>query len=136
MGTSALGKTIKKLFATVVIFTLGVGFGSSIGLVGATENETKPAYMIVSSDRHEGADYGPYSQAAGPLAREAGLKMLASGQVPLVLEGSWPYKNMAVEVYPSMDALKEFWYSDAYQAAKQLRQGLSTVNFIVAVEGN
>ena len=34
-----------------------------------------------------------------------------------------------------MAVLKEFWYSDGYQEAKKLREGLSKVNFIVAVEG-
>ena len=62
--------------------------------------------------------------------------MLASSQEPLVLEGSWPFKNMTLEVYPSMDALKEFWYSDGYQEAKKLREGLATVDFIVAIEAD
>ena len=34
-----------------------------------------------------------------------------------------------------MAAVLEFWYSDAYQEAKKLREGASKVNFIVAVEG-
>ena len=41
-----------------------------------------------------------------------------------------------LEVYPSMDVLKEFWYSDGYQAAKKLREGLATVNFIIAIEAD
>lgn len=44
--------------------------------------------------------------------------------------------NKTLEVYPSMDALKQFWYSDAYQQAKKLREGLSTVNFIMAIEAD
>ena len=35
----------------------------------------------------------------------------------------------------SMAALKEFWFSDAYQEAKKLREGASKVNLIIAVEG-
>ncbi len=127
---------MKKILVYLFIFSLGIGLGSTLSMVGAAEDSPKPAYMIVSSDRNPGADYGPYSRAAGPLAREAGLQMLASAQEPLVLEGSWPYGNLAVEIYPSMDALREFWYSDSYQEAKKLREGLATVNFILAVEGN
>ena len=92
--------------------------------------------MTVSSDRNPGADYGPYGRAAGLLAAAAGLQMLASAQEPVVLEGNWPYKNIVLEVYPSMDVLKEFWYSDCYQAAKKLRDGLATVNFIIAIEAD
>jgi len=35
-----------------------------------------------------------------------------------------------------MISLTDFWYSEGYQAAKKLREGLSTINFIVAIEGN
>jgi uncharacterized protein (DUF1330 family) len=35
-----------------------------------------------------------------------------------------------------MEELKAFWYSDAYQAAKKLREGLSEMNFIIAVEAD
>lgn len=127
---------MKKYLSYLIIFAAGAGLGASITGLGAAESQIKPAYLIVSSDRHPGADYGPYPEAAGPLARDVGLQMLASSQEPLVLEGNWPYKKLAVEIFPSMDALKGFWYSDAYQEAKKLREGLATVNFIVAVEGN
>lgn len=126
---------MKKIFSALAIFILGLGLGASISLVGAAENSAKPAYLVVSSERHPGADYGPYSRAAGPLARDAGMQYLAPAQEPVVLEGEWPFKNMTLEVYPSMQALTDFWYSDSYQAAKKLREGLATVNFIVAVEG-
>lgn len=35
-----------------------------------------------------------------------------------------------------MQAIGDFWYSDGYQAAVKLREGLSTINFIVALEGS
>jgi uncharacterized protein (DUF1330 family) len=62
--------------------------------------------------------------------------MIATSQAPEVLEGNWPYGNVAIERFDSMQALREFWYSDGYQEAKKLREGLSTINFIVAVEGD
>ncbi len=130
---------MRRNLAYLVIFIFGIGTGASFSLVGAAENALKPAYLIVSSDRNPGVsstDYAPYQQAAGPLARAAGLTMTASAQQPVVFEGTWPYQSLAIERFDSMDALKAFWYSDAYQAAKKLREGLSTVNFIVGVESN
>lgn len=130
---------MSRKLAYLIIFMLGLGTGATLTSVGAAENTPKPAYLIVSSDRNTGvtgADYAPYQQAAGPLARAAGMAMMASAQQPVVFEGTWPYQTLAVEQFESMDALKEFWYSDAYQAAKKLREGLSTVNFIVGVESN
>jgi uncharacterized protein (DUF1330 family) len=125
-----------KILTFLSVFGLGALFGTTITGAGAAENATKPAYMIVSSQRLPGADYGPYSAAAGPLARDAGLQMVASSKEPVVLEGDWPYKNVTLEVYPSMEEIKAFWYSDAYQTAKKLREGLAEVNFIIAVEAD
>ena len=130
---------MRKIISSLLVFACGIGFGVSLGSVGAAENPVKPAFLIVSSDRNTGvtaADYAAYQQAAGPLARAAGLSMTAGAQQPVVFEGAWPYQTLAVERFDSMEALKAFWYSAAYQEAKKLREGLSTVNFIVCVEGN
>lgn len=127
---------MRKIISYFLVLGLGIGIGLSVSLVGAAEDTAQPAYMIVSSERNPGADYGPYSRAAGPLAQEAGMAYLAPAQEPLVLEGEWPFKNITLEIYPSMQAITDFWYSDAYQEAKKLREGLATINFIVAVEGN
>lgn len=127
----------KPIYGTL-LFILGTFFGAVLGGAWAATEAAKPAYLIVSSDRNPGItadDYAPYLQAAGPLAREAGLSMLATAQSPEVLEGAWPYGNVAIERFSSMTALKEFWFSAAYQQAITLRAGLSTINFIVAVEG-
>lgn len=130
---------MKKLFGGSALFLLGILCGVSLSGVRAAEDSPRPAFLIVSADRNAGvsnADYAPYQQAAGPLARAAGLSMVATSQAPEVLEGNWPYGNVAIERFSSMAALRDFWYSDGYQQAKKLRAGLSTINFIVAVEGD
>ena len=40
-----------------------------------------------------------------------------------------------IERFRSMQALKDFWYSDGYQEAKKLRKGVAKLNFIIALEG-
>lgn len=130
---------MKKILSGSILFVLGAVFGLTLSGVWAADESPRPAFLIVSADRNTGvsnADYAPYQQAAGPLARAAGLSMVATSQAPKVLEGNWPYGNVAIEQFASMDALESFWYSDAYQNAKKLREGLSTINFIVAVEGD
>jgi uncharacterized protein (DUF1330 family) len=130
---------MKKLITGMALFALGTGFGITLAGLNAAEQAAKPAFLIVSADRNAGvsnADYAPYQQAAGPLARAAGLSMVATSQAPEVLEGEWPYGNVALEQFASMEALREFWYSEGYQEAKKLREGLSKINFIVAVEGD
>mgnify|MGYP000055235940 CR=1 FL=1 len=127
---------MRKLFSYVMVFVGGAGFAASVNLVSATEPTPKTAFMIISAEPKPDADYSAYRRAAGPLAREAGLKMIASSQQPLVLEGHWTYESVVIEAFPSKQALKEFWYSEGYQKAKKLREGLSKINFIIAVEGD
>ncbi len=100
--------------------------------------EVKPAFLVVSIDRRPDTDaeaMAAYGEAAGPLAREAGLAIVARG-VPTVLEGEWPSESVTIERFPSMEALLGFWYSDGYQEAKKHRDGQLDVHFIVAIEGN
>ena len=76
--------------------------------------------------------------ALGAYLAAAGLEIVAGRPDPTVtvLEGEWPYEEgITIEKFTSMAAVMEFWYSDAYQEAKKLREGASKVNFIVAVEG-
>ncbi len=135
---------MKTIMPHIITLTVGILFGASISFVVAQEgsqanpDKTKLAYLIVSADRMPGVnseDYAPYREAAGPLAQTAGINVIAPSQKPLVLEGSWPHENVTLETFSSMDELKKFWYSDEYQEAKKLREGLSKVNFIMAVEG-
>jgi uncharacterized protein (DUF1330 family) len=77
-----------------------------------------------------------YTQAAGPLAAEAGLQMVSRTEEVHLLKGEWPFEGrLIIERYSSLQALLDFWYSEGYQEAKKLREGLLGVNFLVAVEG-
>ncbi len=107
--------------------------------ISAAEEKAPPAYMVVSSKLLKPDAIQAYRDAAGPLANAAGLEVLAraSHDQMLVLEGEWPNKDgVTIEKFRSMKDLKDFWYSDGYQKAKKLREGVAQINFIVAVEGS
>ena len=42
---------------------------------------------------------------------------------------------MAIEHFPSMDALQSFWHSEGYQSAIPFRQESVKMHFIVALDG-
>lgn len=64
---------MKRIINTLLVFSIGLSLGVILQFARASEEQTKPAYLIVSSERNAGVDYGPYQNAAGPLARNAGL---------------------------------------------------------------
>jgi uncharacterized protein (DUF1330 family) len=124
-----------------LLIGVAVGIGYALGTHQSTVSAAKEpyAYMVVSTklltDRSELA---AYSEKAGPLARSAGIEVLAGrpDRTVTVLEGEWPYEEgILIERFTSMKALKDFWYSDGYQEAKKLRDGIVKANFIVAVNG-
>jgi uncharacterized protein (DUF1330 family) len=98
----------------------------------------KAAYLIASTKVLKPDQMTAYGQAAGPLAKQAGLQVVARGQAGStiqVLEGNWPYEGgIVVERFRSMKDLLDFWHSPGYQKAKKLREGAMQANFIVAVE--
>lgn len=99
------------------------------------KEDSKPAYMIVSGVVHDEEKAKVYQEVAVPLAREAGLDVIASSS-PELLEGEWPYPGVVlIEKFTSMEELKRYWHSDAFQEAKKLREGVIQMNSIIAIEG-
>ncbi len=135
-------QTKRSLRLSLAIGCVAAG-AFAIGFVAARSTDAAaevapPAYMVVSSKLLKPEEIGAYREAAGPLARDAGLEILARAtrDEMLTFEGDWPFKEgITIERFRSMQDLKDFWYSEAYQKAKTLREGVAQINFIVAVEG-
>ncbi len=125
------------VLATAVLLAFAIGFATARS-TNAAEEVAPPAYMVVSSKLIKPDAIAAYREAAGPLANAAGLEVLARAthEQLLALEGEFPFQDgITIERFRSMKDLKDFWYSDAYQEAKKLREGVAQINFIVAFEG-
>jgi uncharacterized protein (DUF1330 family) len=131
----------RRVIVSVAVLVGTTAFLAGFGLaqsIHARQETAPPAYLVVSSKVTNPAAMGAYGAAAGPLAVAAGIEVVAGRPDPAVtvFEGEWPYEEgILIEKFRSMDALKDFWYSEEYQAAKKLREGALDVNFIVAVQG-
>ena len=126
----------------IVILTVGACIGALLTMAiqaAAASNSSvaNPVYVVVSAAINDPDGISAYAEAAGPLAREAGIEVLARiPSVPdeLVFEGAWPHGGgITIERFESMEAFESFWNSAAYQAAIPLRQGAVDINFVVAV---
>lgn len=130
-----------------VVYSVGIVSAFALGYIVAPRQQTvahaqakpdKAAYLLASTKVLKQEPMAAYGKAAGPLALQAGLQVLARGQAGStihVLEGKWPYEGgLVVEKFRSMKALTDFWHSPGYQQAKKLREGAMQTNFIVAVE--
>jgi uncharacterized protein (DUF1330 family) len=103
--------------------------------------ETKPAYFVVCGTTLGGTVDPEYGRLASPAAAKAELKPIAGGEVGTpqveVLEGELPPGTtfLAIEQFPSMAVLKEFYFSKAYQSAIPFRLDSIRMNFLAAVDG-
>ena len=94
-------------------------------------------YMIGAVEIHDPEGYELYRANVPPtLTPYLGkYETLSSDDNPLVLVGNQPANHLFINRYSSMDVLKEFYYSDAYQSVKHYRLESSTTSFIFAMKG-
>ena len=125
---------LRKLFLAGSILAIGFCLG------GIAANVSKPAFVLASG-RTIDPDLTAYAQAAGPGASAAGAKILARDNNAnlTVVEGQWPYEHqtdgfLVIERFDSKQAFLDFWYSDEYQAAIELRKGKVELDFVLVVE--
>ncbi len=113
----------------------------SISPTSSAASHSTSAYLVCSSIMKKGHDsLEPYFQAVQPLLKKAGAELLVagdSGQVLTLIEGIWPNKDAKFTLFkfPSMEALKAFWFSPEYQAVKHLRTQAIPPNFTFMVGG-
>jgi uncharacterized protein (DUF1330 family) len=86
-------------------------------------------YVIITEDIKDPAGMAEY----GKLAMKAmgGATILSVDQNPTVIEGEWGATQTVVLEFESVDAAKEWYYSDAYQAAAKVRQGAADCNGVI-----
>jgi uncharacterized protein (DUF1330 family) len=95
---------------------------------------TMSAYIIVDVEIRDPAKYAEYVEIVPPTIERYGGRFLVRGGRAENLEGDWQPKRVVVLEFESLERAKEWWDSDDYRPARDLRQSASVANMIV-VEG-
>jgi uncharacterized protein (DUF1330 family) len=93
-----------------------------------------PAYVIVETDITDPEQYEQYKAATPAAVAAGGGRFLARGGEHAVLEGDWHPSRLVVLEFEDLEAAKRWYESEAYQAAKRLREGAANFRMI-AVQG-
>jgi uncharacterized protein (DUF1330 family) len=93
-----------------------------------------PAYVIVETDIHDPEQYEQYKAASPAAVASGGGRFVVRGGELAVLEGDWQPTRLVVLEFEDLDAVKRWYDSPEYQAAKQLREGAANLR-MVAVQG-
>ncbi|MCZ6759497.1 MAG: DUF1330 domain-containing protein [Gemmatimonadetes bacterium] len=89
------------------------------------------AYVIVEIDVTDPDNYERYKELAGPSVGAYGGRYAVRGGQVEILEGDWDPVRVVVLEFPSMERAKEWWSSDDYAPAKQIRQASADTKMIL-----
>ena len=92
------------------------------------------AYVITDLEVSDIAHYLAYQSALRPLLARAGARYLVRGGSFTVYEGDYQPRRLVLLEFPSLEAIDEFYESDAYQALEPQRRACSSAR-IIAVKG-
>jgi len=93
-----------------------------------------PAYVIVEVDVTDPERYEQYKAATPAAIAAGGGRYLVRGGELTVLEGDWQPARLVMLEFEDLAAAERWYESEAYQAAKKLREGGATMRMI-AVQG-
>jgi uncharacterized protein (DUF1330 family) len=92
------------------------------------------AYIVVQIDVEDLETYERYKELAPPSIREYGGRYIVRAGATETLEGSWAPNRFVVLEFPTADAARAWWSSEAYADAKAMRQRSASTQMIL-VEG-
>jgi uncharacterized protein (DUF1330 family) len=93
-----------------------------------------PAYVIVETDVTDPEQYEQYKAASPAAIAAGGGRFLVRGGELAVLEGDWNPPRLVLLEFEDLETAKRWYESEAYQAAKKLREGAAGFR-AVAVQG-
>jgi len=93
-----------------------------------------PAYAIVDLEVFDIEQYLVYQKAMKPLLESADARYLARGGEYQVFEGNYQPHRLILIKFPSLEAMDDFYASEAYHSLESQRQACSSAR-ILGVEG-
>jgi len=104
---------MRLLFVPLFILIAGVSV--------AEEAPPTPGYIVFHSTVTDYEALGAYGREMMPVMTEYGGSFIVLADGSQALEGDPDTRRMAILAFPTVQAARDFWDSEGYQAAKQLR---------------
>lgn len=118
-----------RRFALAVVFAV-VTLASAAAFQGTGKN----GYIIAQVDVTNPQQYAEYAKLTPALIEKAGGRFVARGGRTATLEGPAAGGRVVIIEFPSFERAQEFFNSPDYVAARKLREGAATAQFVL-VEG-
>lgn len=89
------------------------------------------AYVIFTEAVKDPEGMAAYGQAAGPTLAGTGARLLVNDSAPEGLEGEWFGDTTVMLEFPSVEAARAWYASEAYQEARRLRHAAAETNAVI-----
>jgi len=119
-----------RTICAAAVVVAGLGAGSAWALRSAE----KKAYILVQVEVSNPQQYGEYTKLSPAIIEKFGGRFLARGGRTVTLEGPPAKSRVVVIEFPSFDRAQRFYDSPEYVAARKVRAGAATAQFVL-VEG-
>lgn len=93
-----------------------------------------PAYVIVEVSIHDPERYEAYKTLTPASLEPYGGQFVVRGGASEALEGDWKPERIIVLEFPNTEKARAWWHSEAYSAARKIRQEAADTKMLL-VEG-
>ena len=93
-----------------------------------------PAYIIVEVTIHDPVEYEEYKKLTPVSIAAFGGRFVVRGAKTETLEGDWDPERIVILEFPTVERAKQWWNSEEYERAKNIRHRTASTKMIV-VEG-
>jgi uncharacterized protein (DUF1330 family) len=90
------------------------------------------AFVIARVKINDPAQFKNYEKAFAAVFGDFKAEVLVADDAPRVLEGEWPEVRTVVIRFDDETEALRWYFSDAYEAAKNIRAGASATDMILA----
>lgn len=117
---------------TKMKFALAIVFATvAIAGAGAFQGTGKKGYIIAQVEVTNPQQYAEYAKLTPALIEKAGGHFIARGGRTATLEGPAAPSRVVIIEFPSFERAQEFFNSPGYVAARKLREGAATAQFVL-----
>jgi len=127
---------MQSLSRLATVLAVGVVLIVAANVISVARQSAKPprGYIVVQADVTDPTRYAEYAKLTPDIVAKYGGRFLARAGRTATLEGPAAKGRVVVIEFPSFEAAEQFYRSPEYTAARKLREGAASAQF-VAVEG-
>jgi uncharacterized protein (DUF1330 family) len=89
------------------------------------------AYVIVEVSVHDHHEYEEYKKLTPATIAAFNGRFIVRGGLSKTLEGDWNPERIVVLEFPTVERANEWWNSELYIRAKEIRQRTATTKMII-----